>query len=147
MAETADVVVIGGGINGCSIAYHLAQKGVKKIVLVERRHIAGGPTGRSSGVIRTHYTLETLASMARDSLKVFQHFEEEIGGSAGYVETGVVFFVSEENATALRKSVEMHQRLGIRSSVLSVKELRTLDPYFHEEKVACGAYDPEATGY
>lgn len=146
MAETADVVVIGGGINGCSIAYHLAQKGVKKIVLVERRHIAGGPTGRSSGVIRTHYTLETLASMARDSLKVFQHFEEEIGGSAGYVETGVVFFVSEENATALRKSVEMHQRLGIRSSVLSVKELRTLDPYFHEEKVACGAYEPEG-GY
>ncbi len=62
MPRTAEGVVIGGGVNGRSIAYQL--------VLLERRHIGGGPTGRSSDVIRQHYTIETLARMAFDSLRV-----------------------------------------------------------------------------
>lgn len=146
MATIADVVVIGGGINGCSTAYHLAKEGVKNVVLLERRFIASGPTGRSSGIIRQHYTIETLACMAKDSLRLFQHFEEEIGGSAGFVQTGVAFIVSQENAEALRKTVEMNQRLGIRTSLLSADELHHMEPSLHHEDLAGGAYEPDA-GY
>lgn len=146
MTKTADVVVIGGGINGCSIAYQLAQGGAGAVLLVEKRHIASGPTGRSSGIVRQHYTIETLACMARDSLRVFTNFADEVGGSAGFVRAGVVFAASHENADALRKSVEMQQRLGIRTGVLSAGELKKLEPALHHEDLACGAYEPDS-GY
>jgi glycine/D-amino acid oxidase-like deaminating enzyme len=146
MTTTADIVVIGGGINGCSIAYHLARCGAGRVVLMERRHIAGGPTGHSSGIVRQHYTLETLAGMARDSLRVFQRFAEEVGGSAGFVQTGAVFLASPENAAALEKTVAMHQRLGIRTEVLPAEELRRMEGALHHEDLACGAYEPDS-GY
>src|SRR5512144_2050312 len=101
MTRTADVVVIGGGINGCSTAYSLARRGAGKIVLVEKGHIASGPTGRSSGIVRQHYTNQTLAEMARDSVKVFERFADEIGGDAGFVQCGVVFFAGAEYAEML----------------------------------------------
>ena len=105
MSETADVVIIGGGITGACAAYRLAERGAKNVVLVEQRHIASGPTGRSSGIVRQHYTIETLAAMARDSVKVFQNFADEIGGDAGFVQTGVVFLAARDGADALKSVV------------------------------------------
>src|SRR5690348_11951812 len=90
VSQTADEVVIVGGVNGSSIATRLARSGVQSIVLVEKRHIASGPTGRSRGIVRQHYALEPLANMARDSLRVFEKFAGEIGGDAGFVQCGVV---------------------------------------------------------
>jgi glycine/D-amino acid oxidase-like deaminating enzyme len=146
MSKTADIVVIGGGINGCSTAYYLAKRGVKNILLVEKGHIASGPTGRSSGIVRQHYTLRTLAEMARDSVHIFQHFQEEFGGDAGFVQCGVVFFCGAENAAVLRQSVEMHQRLGIRETLLSAYELKKMEPQLFHDDIACGAYEPDG-GY
>jgi sarcosine oxidase subunit beta len=146
MDKIADVVVIGGGINGCSIAYHLARRDVKHVLLVEKGHIASGPTGRSSGIVRQHYSIETLAMMARDSLRVFQHFKDEVGGDAGFVPAGAVFFCSGPDAPALRKTVEMQQRLGIRANILTAAELKDLEPQLVNEDIACGAYERDA-GY
>lgn len=146
MAQTAEVVVVGGGVNGCSIAYHLAQRGTRNIVLVEKGHIASGPTGVSSGVVRRHYTHETLAAMARDSVRVFERFQDEIGGDAGFVQCGVVFLAGSESAAQLTSTVAMHQRIGIRESLLSAGELKVMEPQLFDEDVACGAYDPDG-GY
>jgi sarcosine oxidase subunit beta len=146
MRKTADVVVIGGGVNGCSIAYYLAKKRAGKICLLEKRYVASGPTGRSSGIVRSHYTIETLASMAKDSLQTFQNFEEEIGGSAGFVQTGVVFIASEKDSAGLINSVSMHQRLGIRECVLSRDELVKMEPLLNGEDLSCGAYESDS-GY
>ncbi len=144
MTETADVVVIGGGVNGCSIAFTLKRAGVKKVLLLDKRYIASGPTGRSLGIVRQHYTREPLACMARDSLRVFSNFAEEVGGSAGFQKTGAVFVFSKEGASGLRQTVEMHQRLGIRSRVLSRDELQRLEPRLSVEDLACGAYEPDS---
>src|SRR5436190_1827410 len=103
--KTADVVVIGGGINGSSIAYRLARDGVKNVVLIEKGHIASGPTGRSSGIVRQHYTNPTLAKMAFDSIAVFENFAGEIGGDAGFVQCGVVFFCGPNDEAAMRKTI------------------------------------------
>ena len=146
MDKTADVVVIGGGVNGSSIAYRLARNGVKSIVLVEKSHIASGPTGRSSGIVRQHYTLETLAEMARDSLRVFENFAGEIGGDAGFVQSGVVFFCGPTEAGALRRTVAMHNRLGIREELLSAGDLCKMEPFLDAEDIALGAYEPDG-GY
>ncbi len=139
-------MVIGGGINGCSTAYHLAKRGVKNITLVEKGHIASGPTGRSSGVVRQHYSHETLAAMARDSVLVWQNFEEEIGGDAGFIQCGVVFFVAEASAQSLRTTVAMHQRIGIKEVLLSASELRSMEPALCSDDIVVGAYESEG-GY
>jgi len=146
VAKTANIVIIGGGINGTSIAFHLARKGVKNVLLLEKGHIASGPTGRSSGVVRQHYTVETLAKMARDSVKCFQNFAGEVGGDAGFVQAGAVFLCSEANAAALWNTVEMHRRLGIRESLLPPGELRKLEPALSLDGIALGAYEPDG-GY
>jgi len=77
--KTAEIVIIGGGITGACAAYRLAERGANNVVLVEQRHIASGPTGRSSRIVRQHYAIETLAAMARDSVKVFQDFADQVG--------------------------------------------------------------------
>lgn len=146
MDRTADVVIIGGGINGCTTAYQLAQHGVKKVMLVEKGHIASGPTARSSGIVRQHYTLETLAAMARDSVKVWENFEETVGGDAGFRQYGVVSICGPADAEELKKTVAMHQRIGIRASVLTGEELRKLEPQLSPEDIALGAYEPDG-GY
>lgn len=146
MAKTAEVIIVGGGVNGCSTAYHLARRGVRHIVLIEKQHIASGPTGVSSGVVRQHYTNPTLAAMARDSVRVFERFGEEIGGDAGFVQCGVVFLCGSESASLLATTVEMHQRIGIRESLLSPDELQAMEPQLFSEDVAGGAYDPDG-GY
>lgn len=146
MNRTANVVVIGGGINGCSAAYHLARRGVKKVTLVEKRHIASGPTGRSSGIVRQHYSHETLAAMARDSVLVWQNFKEDVGGDAGFVKCGVVFLVAEAGAQSLRTAVAMHQRIGIKEVFLSASELRSMEPALCSDDIVAGAYESEG-GY
>jgi sarcosine oxidase subunit beta len=146
MNKTAEVVIIGGGINGCSTAFRLAQDGVKDIVLVEKGHIASGPTGRSSGVVRQHYTHETLAAMARDSVRVWHNFAETVGGDAGFVNSGVAFFCDAAGVALLRKTVEMHLRIGIRTTILSVDELRALEPQLVADDIAFCAYESEG-GY
>ncbi len=146
MPKTADVVIVGGGINGCSTAWHLARRGVRNVVLVEKGHVASGPTGRSSGVVRQHYTQETLSAMARDSVNLFHHFADEVGGDAGFVPCGVVFLAASENANVLAATVEMHRRIGIRESLLSRDELKAMDAQLFADDVACGAYDADG-GY
>src|SRR5690349_15455166 len=144
--KTADIVIIGGGITGACAAYRLAERGAKNVLLVEQRYIASGPTGRSSGIVRQHYTIETLAAMARDSVKVFKNFAEQIGGHAGFVETGVVFLASPSSADALKATVAMHQRIGIRETFVTAADLKKMEPQLDPGDIACGSYEPDG-GY
>jgi enamine deaminase RidA (YjgF/YER057c/UK114 family) len=78
--DAADVVVIGGGVNGASIAYALAARGVKRVVLLEQGPLAHGASGRSSALVRMHYTNEWDARLAWASFPVFRHWSELMGG-------------------------------------------------------------------
>jgi sarcosine oxidase, subunit beta len=146
MSTTADIVVIGGGINGCATAYALVKRGAGRVVLVEKGHIASGPTGRSSGIVRQHYSHETLAAMARDSVRVWTDFANRIGGDAGFVPCGVVFAAGEREAGAVKATVEMQRRIGIDARLLSVGDMKALEPELEPEGLMCGAYEPDS-GY
>jgi len=146
MNRTADVLVIGGGINGCSTAYALAKRGVRNVVLVEKGHIASGPTGRSSGIVRQHYTHETLAAMARDSVRTWTHFADEVGGDAGFVNCGAVFLAGERDAGAIRSTVAMQTRIGIDARVISPGEVAAMEPAVRLDGLALGAFEP-GSGY
>ena len=106
MSETADIIIIGGGVMGASIAYHLAQQQAGRVVLLEREALCNGTTGRSGAIVRQHYSNDFTIRMARESLQVFQHFDEAIGGDCGFMTTGMLVTADEEGATALQAKME-----------------------------------------
>src|SRR4030065_168678 len=89
MPETADAVIIGAGIHGASLAFHLAQRGLKPVIL-EKRFVAAGATGRSSGLVRMHYDLEPESALAWASYRYFSRWDEIVGGDCGVHRTGCV---------------------------------------------------------
>src|SRR4051812_5813418 len=102
---TAEVVVIGGGVNGTSAAYHLAKMGITDLILVERRQIAAGATGKSGALVRMHYTNPYESKLAYESLKVFREFEDIVGGDAGWEHPGFVQLVAPGYEEQLRRNV------------------------------------------
>ena len=115
MTQTADVVVVGGGVNGASITYALASRGVK-VVLVEKGALASGASGRSSALVRMHYTNEWDARLAWASFPVFKHWTELMGGPAVFTHTGFVNVVGPQYAENLRRNVEMLKGLGVNTT-------------------------------
>src|SRR5262245_58533078 len=107
MPQTADIVVIGGGVIGTSILYHLAVKRVGRVVLFEQKGLASGPTGRSSALLRRHYSLELYARMAIKSLEVYRNFEVLTGTSADITACGMLTLVGEEDLEAMKTTVVM----------------------------------------
>ena len=96
MGEKADIIIIGGGVIGTSIAYQLAKQGDAKVTLLERKALCNGTTGHSGAIIRQHYSSDFTIRMARDCLAVFQHFDEHVGGDCGFVTTGMIIMVNEQ---------------------------------------------------
>ena len=145
MVETAEVVVIGGGVNGTSIAYALASRGVKA-VLVEKGALASGASGRSSALVRMHYTNEWDARLAWASFPVFEHWSELMGGPPVFTRTGFVNVVAPPYAANLRRNVEMLRSIGVNTTALTAAELKALQPCANVEDIGGAAYEPDS-GY
>ncbi len=119
MTKTAEVIIIGGGVMGTSIAYHLAKQGVRHVVLLERNAICTGTTGRSGAIIRQHYSNEFTIRMAKESLHVFEHFDDIVGGDCGFTTTGMLVLTDEQGAPALRANVRIQQEQGVNTRLIS----------------------------
>ena len=145
MAKTFDVIVIGGGIMGCCNAYQLAKRGLK-VALVEKRYIGDGPTGKSSAIIRQHYSNELTARMALYSLGIFQNFEDERGDTCSFKRTGFVALVAAKDHAALEANVKFQRGLGIKTEVVSPEALREIIPGLETTDLVAAAYEPES-GY
>src|SRR5690242_13153024 len=113
MAETAAVVVIGAGVMGASVAFHLERLGVRRVTVLERRWVAAGNTRKSGALVRMHYTDPHQARLALASLPYFHHWAELVGGDCGFKKTGYMMVVSPENAQRLRENVAMLQSVGV----------------------------------
>ena len=146
MLKEATAVVIGGGCMGASIAYNLAKMGEENVLLVERTHIAWGATGRSTAIVRQHYSNEVTARMALEGLKFFQSFERETGLPTGFRQTGFVLVANDAQAEGLRQNVDMQKGLGIKTRLLNPAELRSLQPEANVKDVSIAAYE-EDSGY
>jgi sarcosine oxidase subunit beta len=146
MERTADIVIIGGGVTGTSIAMHLARRGAGKILLLERESIAHGGTGRSSAIIRTHYANPHTTRMAVLALEVFRHFGEAVGGEAGFRAAGYMMVASPADALTLRRNVEMHQAQGADTGIITHAEALELDSRLFLDDVGAICYEPHS-GY
>ena len=146
MTETADVVIIGGGVMGCSIACNLAltagQHGLRRIVLLERDTLGSGSTGRSSAAIRMHYSTAVNAEMAWRSLQIYRNFADIIGGECGYTRTGYLVFAGADDVASFRNNVAMQQSVGIITDIIRAADAAELAPGFTVDDAAGIAYEP-----
>lgn len=145
MNTTYDVLIIGAGVHGASLAFHLAERRVKVAVL-ERRYIGAGATGRSSGLVRMHYDLPAEAALAWVSFGYFRDWARRVGGECGFTRTGFLQLVVPAQTDALRANVRMHQQLGIPSLLVTADDVRRLAPAFATDDLELAAYEPES-GY
>ena len=145
MSTTTDVLIIGGGVQGASLAFHLAQRGVN-VTVIEKKFVGAGATGRSSGLVRMHYDTEIDARLAWESFQYFRDWNERVGGECGFTRTGFIQIVSREQEEKLRANVAMHQRIGIASLVITADDVKRLAPSFATGDFDFAAYEPES-GY
>lgn len=145
MNETADVVVIGAGVHGASTAFQLAERGARVVVL-ERSTAASGATGRSSGLVRMHYDLAAESALAWKSFEYFTNWQVRVGGDCGFVRTGFLRIVPAEQQDNLRANVGEQQRIGIRTSIVSAHDVRSIAPMLATDDFAIAAYEPDS-GY
>lgn len=127
-AETASVVIVGGGIEGAAAAWALSQRGVTDVVVAERHTVGSGMTGKSSGIVRCHYGVSSLAAMAAVGLEVFEKAEEIFGGGIGFRQTGYVVGVSESDADNMRKSLAAQREVGVQTEEIDKSEVAKLWP-------------------
>ena len=149
MAETrtAEVVIIGGGVTGASTAFHLTQRGVRDVVVVDKGTLASGGTGKSSACVRQHYSTAETCRMIRYSLDFFQHFGERIGGgSCGFRHTGYLLGVDDKMRTPMEASVALQRSVGIDTRLVSPTEMREIEPRLRADDFVAGCYEP-ASGY
>ena len=142
MTETAEAVVIGGGVMGCSILYHLAERGMTDALLLEREALGSGSTGRSSGAVRMHYSTEVHARMAWHSLQVFRDFDTVVGGECGYTNTGYLVFANDVAVDGFRANVALQQGVGIDTREISLADAADIAPAFRLDDCAGIAYEP-----
>jgi sarcosine oxidase subunit beta len=143
--DTFDVGIVGAGVHGASVAYHLASRGVK-VVIFERWTPAGGPTGRSSAICRAYYTNTFLARAARDSIAMLENFEEVTGVDAGFRRTGLLFLHPPEDDADVRASAERLNELGIATELFHLERLAREYPAFDLDGIGIGAFERNA-GY
>ncbi len=143
MGVTTDAVVIGGGVMGTSILYNLVSRGVQKPVLLERTTLGAGSTGRSSGLIRMHYSTVVNAALSWESFKTYENFDEIVGGGdVGFVRTGFMVFVPEDAIDGLNHNIALQQGVGIDTQIVSREEARELAPAFEQYDGEAFAWEP-----
>lgn len=146
MTQTYDAIVIGAGVMGASIAFHLAERGLKTAIL-ERTVSAAGATGHSSGLVRMHYDLAAESHLTFASYKnYFNVWKDRVGGECGFQQTGFLQIAKREHEDKLRGNVANQQKIGINTSVISVDEVRRLFPDLQTDHFDFAAYEPDS-GY
>ena len=143
MTNNADVIIIGAGVHGASLAFHLAQRGVKVIIL-EKNFVAAGATGRSSGLVRMHYDVRQDTELAWVSFQYFRNWREMVGGDCGFTRTGFIQLVAPTDTETLKANVVMHQTIGVPVMLIKDDDVKRLAPSFYVDDIELAAFEPES---
>ncbi len=134
LPKTADVVIIGAGIQGASIAYNLAKLGVKDVVVLDKARLLTGSTGRCAAGIRAQWGSELNCKLGLASLERFENLEEELGYDIGLHQGGYLMIAyTQREYEQLKRNVELQNRLGINSEVLTHQDVKAMFPVIEVE--------------
>src|SRR5881392_343294 len=126
MAVQSDFLIVGGGVMGTAIAWSLAKRRVGRVVLLEKSFLGAGSSGKSGAIIRQHYSNILTASMAQKSLRVFERFDDLVGGPPVFTHTGMVIVVNQRDRAGLEANVKLQRELAIDVRTISAKDLTRL---------------------
>lgn len=146
LPKTADIVILGAGVMGTAIAFHLAKRKAGRIVILDKDHVGHGGSGRSSSLIRMHYSFPPEVQLALVSLKMFQNWQQVVGAPGDFRKTGFVRIVHPHETQRLKKNVEMQRNLGAAAELIDQHQLHELEPDWNVDEVELAAYEP-GSGY
>jgi sarcosine oxidase subunit beta len=158
MVQTAEIVIIGAGIVGCSVAYNLAKMGAKNIMVVEKEDsIAKGSTGLSASGIRSQFSTEINIRLSLESMNILEAFKEEVGFDPGFKHIGYMFLISTEKMLNIfKEAYEIQKKLGMQVEFISPEEVKERYPFVYIDDLISATFhqrdgyaDPVAicTGY
>src|SRR5438477_7089483 len=143
MGESADVVIIGGGIVGSSIAWHLTEGGCRDVLVIERESQQGkGSTGKSMGGVRAQFSTAVNIRMSLYSIPFYASFDERLGYPCGYRAQGYLFCAtSDKHMAYLRTNHECQVRLGLKTArLISSDDIRAMFPQLRSDDIVGGAF-------
>src|SRR6516162_9470160 len=146
MAQSGDILIVGGGVIGTSIAWALARRRPGRVVLLEKAYLGAGSSGKSGAIIRQHYSNRLTAAMAQKSLRFFERFDEIVGGPPVFTRTGMLLLVNAKDRDGLEANLALQQELGIRTGIISRQELGEIDRNARLAEDEIVAFESEA-GY
>src|ERR1700740_3200662 len=113
MPQTCDILIVGGGVIGASIAHSLARRKAGRVMLLEKSFLGAGSSGKSGAIIRQHYSHALTTLMAQKRLRVFEHFQDLVGGPPVFPRAGMVLVVNERDRAGLDANLTMQRELGV----------------------------------
>ncbi|MBI2805061.1 MAG: FAD-binding oxidoreductase [Planctomycetes bacterium] len=144
MAVNCDILIVGGGVMGASMAWNLARRKAGRVVLLEKSYLGAGSSGKSGAIVRQHYSNRLTATMAQKSLRVFEQFDQIVGGPPVFTRTGMVLVVNEKDKAGLDANVQMQQELGVDVRPVSGQVLADIDPNARLSEDEIAIYEAEA---
>jgi sarcosine oxidase subunit beta len=142
----ADFVILGAGVMGASIAFHLARREAGRILVLDKGDVASGGSGRSSALVRMHYSHPPEVDLAVKSLEIFRAWNDYVGRRGDFRQTGFVRIVPEKDLPRLEKNVAMQRAHGVDARVVSRQELSEIVPDWYVDDVPYAAWEP-GSGY
>ncbi|HVL48032.1 MAG TPA: FAD-binding oxidoreductase [Candidatus Thermoplasmatota archaeon] len=143
MKRGASVVVIGGGVNGLGVAYHLAKAGVTDVVVLERKYVLYGASGRNGGGVRAQWGTPDNLVLARDSIRAFKALAPELGFNVWFRQGGYLFLAYDERTVeTLKRNVAVQNAHGVRSRLVTPEDAHVLAPVVNLDGVVGGTFSP-----
>jgi sarcosine oxidase, subunit beta len=141
--RTADIVIIGAGAVGASIAYHLARRGARDVVVLERDQVGSGSTSKAAGGIRVQFGTRVEVEFSLRSIEFFRRFEDEMGVPCDYRQEGyLILLFDEADLARYRKNVELQTSLGAEVRIVEPDEARAIVPELRVDDVLAAAWGP-----
>lgn len=139
----AQIVIVGAGIMGCSIAYHLSERGASDVLVLEREAIARGATSAAAGGIRLQFSTRTNIELSLISMEYWEHFEERFGIPINFHQQGYLFVLTdEEDVPVFKQNLELQQSMGVPARWVSTEEIGELNPALNLDDVLGGTFCP-----
>ncbi len=143
LPSTADIAIIGAGAIGCSIAYHLAKRGVKNVVVLERDAIGSGTTSKAAGGIRAQFSTRVEIEFSLASLDFFHRFSDEMGGDCDFREHGYLYcLTSQEQVDRYSRDIELQREMGLDVQMISPDDARAIVPGLYVDDVLAATWGP-----